>query len=169
MMIQQYQHVNIVQVLSFRSHHQWGCLHLSIKAKLCFWSFSFIALICPDDIIVTTNRESEPVSWIPPNPQSLLFVSSSRNPGDTFRLGENTVTYSFFDTDVLSLVMCNFTVTITGIVCQSGDTHLTLFEQPPQNSSLVYLNVSKDLVNSTNLHKTGSIKSYAIHLKEWNS
>ena len=72
----------------------------------------------PADIVQSTDAgvATTVVTWTPPMPSDnsgTCTLISSHNPGDTFRLGPNTVTYTAVDV-AGNKVTDTFKVTITG-------------------------------------------------------
>jgi len=73
-------------------------------------------LDCPDDILLAASfgKCSQEATWTPPtlgaDCAGYTIVSSSHDPGDTFPIGETTVTYTA--SDGVRNVTCSFTVTV---------------------------------------------------------
>ncbi|PIK61689.1 hypothetical protein BSL78_01393 [Apostichopus japonicus] len=67
---------------------------------------------CPADIVQTTNLALTPVTWVENIGQMFFVTQRSRDSGDSFPIGQTTVTITYFDLTLRQILDCTFTINL---------------------------------------------------------
>ena len=92
---------------TFYKHHNFYSFHSQDTTVPVITGLSDISVNTPTDQATAT------VSWTPPTVDPGETLTSTHNAGDSFDIGETTVTYTATD-DNFNSVTASFTVTVSG-------------------------------------------------------
>ncbi|XP_071824175.1 uncharacterized protein [Apostichopus japonicus] len=92
---------------------------------------------CPADIVQTTNLALTPVTWVETTGGLFFITQRSSDSGDSFPIGQTTVTITYFDLTLSQILDCTFTINLIGAgplpMTPPGDTIPPVFLSCPDD------------------------------------
>ncbi|PIK34617.1 hypothetical protein BSL78_28560 [Apostichopus japonicus] len=70
---------------------------------------------CPADISETTNLASTPITWMETTGGLFVVTQRSSDSGDSFPIGQTTVTVTYFDFELIQILECTFTINLIAV------------------------------------------------------